>query len=521
MEIYIYSLILTGYLALAFLSRDEEGRGLRKMAGFLYRQGKRLGQKSKRLHFFTESAVRRDIALLYPFGRTKEEEERFYTERIRLVLMILLAGTVLAAAGYVAAGDKLLITDGNKLVRDEIGGEDRSTEVDAYLLTRPKEGGEDRGAGADTGPLAGAREGGESGNAEPVYQGSYQLEVRARKYSEDETREMAEKVFAGIPEMILGGNESLADVRTSLELPSQIPGMPFRISWESSSYALVDADGSVGNTVLEEGDSQNVTLTAVLTYDNGTAAGIRYERPYEITVHAPRIGEQDRLSAKIREAILTADEKSAAEGVLPLPESLEDHLLVWEEKPADPGPAVLLFACLTAFLSAAAMGSRLHEKVVRRERQMMLDYPGIISKFVLYLGAGLSVRSTFFKIGEDYERRREEGIKERYVYEEILFVCRELTSGVPETEAYARFGQRCRYRQYTKLSALLAQNLRKGNSALLTVMQQEAQASFEERRNTARRLGEEAETKLLLPMIAMLAITMLMIIIPAYYGFAA
>ena len=161
MEIYIYSLILTGYLALAFLSRDEEGRGLRKMAGFLYRQGKRLGQKSKRLHFFTESAVRRDIALLYPFGRTKEEEERFYTERIRLVLMILLAGTVLAAAGYVAAGDKLLITDGNKLVRDEIGGEDRSTEVDAYLLTRPKEGGEDRGAGADTGPLAGAGEGGE------------------------------------------------------------------------------------------------------------------------------------------------------------------------------------------------------------------------------------------------------------------------------------------------------------------------------------------------------------------------
>ena len=92
---------------------------------------------------------------------------------------------------------------------------------------------------------------------------------------------------------------------------------------------------------------------------------------------------------------------------------------------------------------------------------------GIISKFVLYLGAGLSVRSTFFKIGEDYERRREEGIKERYVYEEILFVCRELTSGVPETEAYARFGQRCRYRQYTKLSALLAQNLRKGNQRAL------------------------------------------------------
>ena len=67
----------------------------------------------------------------------------------------------------------------------------------------------------------------------------------------------------------------------------------------------------------------------------------------------------------------------------------------------------------------------------------------------------------------------------------------------------------------------MAQNLKKGNQELLSVMQQEARASFEERQNTARKLGEEAETKLLLPMIMMLAITMLIIIIPAYYSFAA
>jgi hypothetical protein len=140
---------------------------------------------------------------------------------------------------------------------------------------------------------------------------------------------------------------------------------------------------------------------------------------------------------------------------------------------------------------------------------------------VLYLGAGLSIRSTFNKLGEDYLRQREAGMEERGAYEEILLVCRELASGVPETEAYAQLGQRCRSRQYTKLSAILAQNLKKGNQELLSVMQQEAKASFEERRSTARKLGEEAETKLLLPMIVMLAITMLIIIIPAYYSFAA
>ena len=227
------------------------------------------------------------------------------------------------------------------------------------------------------------------------------------------------------------------------------------------------------------------------------------------------------MSREIREAIESADERSASENTLPLPAKLDDRTLFWEEKPPGSGMALLLFAAITAFLAAAAMGSRLHEKVKERERQMQLDYPQIISKFVLFLGAGLSVRSTFIKIGEDYTKRREQGMPERGAYEEILLVCRELASGVPETEAYANFGQRCRSRQYTRLSALLAQNLKKGNQELLSVMRQEAKASYEERQNTARKLGEEAETKLLLPMILMLAITMLIIIIPAYYSFAA
>ena len=527
MEIYIYSLILIGYLALAFLSRDAEGIGFSKMAGYLYKKGKLLGQKSKGLRFiggnifegsiFKEGGIRRDIALLYPFGRTSKEEERFYIERIRLVLMILFAGTVLAAAGYAAADGKLLLAEDDRLAREEIGGEDRSTEVEVWLLAAPQDDKTGRSAEADDVLSENPQENVE---AVPVYQGSYKLEVRAQRYSEEQTREMAEKVFEELPARILGENESLGNVRSALDLPSEVEGLPFQIIWESSSYALIDADGTVGNAGMEEDDSRDVTLTAVLTYDNGTAGGLRYERSYDVTVHAPALEEQDRLAALIRDAIVRADEESAAESALPLPQSLEGHRLAWEEKPSDSGIAVLLFACLTAFLAAAAMGSRLHEKVVRRERQMMMDYPGIVSKFALYIGAGLSVRNTFFKIGEEYEKRREEGMKERYVYEEILFVCRELNSGVPEAEAYARFGQRCRYRQYTKLSTLLTQNLRKGNQALLSVMIEEANASFGERQDTARRLGEEAETKLLLPMIAMLAITMLMIIIPAYYSFA-
>ena len=80
-------------------------------------------------------------------------------------------------------------------------------------------------------------------------------------------------------------------------------------------------------------------------------------------------------------------------------------------------------------------------------------------------------------------------------------------------------GQRCRSRQYTRFCSLLTQNLKKGNSPLLDVLQEDSASAFEERRCIARDLGEEAGTKLLFPMIIMLAVTMLIIIVPAYYGF--
>ena len=495
--VYIYGLVIAGYLVLGFISRGDGMPGFYKMAAFICQKAGRTGIGKNAGRIPNESVVRRDLAILYPFGQTKREEERFYTERIRIVLMILLAGDILAIASYAAAGRSLLMTEQGELIRDQVGGEDRVTELEASV--------QDKGGTEE----------------EPVYQENYRLEVRSRKYSREQAEQMAEKLFKELPDLMAGQNSDLRHVTSDLVLPDAVEGYPFVIAWESSSYALVDSDGMVGNLAMGEKERRETTITAVLTYDNGTAEGLRFEKEYPVTVFPPALTQEEKLSAQIEEALRAADEKSVSDSFFPLPEASDDLTFYWEEKPSDPGAALMLFAAAVSGLATAAMGSRLHQKVVDRERQLMLDYPQIISKFVLYLGAGLSIRSTFIKIGEDYSRKKEEGGGSRGAYEEVLLVSRELMSGVPEAEAYARFGQRCRSRQYTRLCTLLTQNIRKGNKELLSVMQQEAQASFEERRSTARKLGEEAETKLLLPMVLMLAITMLIIIIPAYYSFAA
>lgn len=117
-------------------------------------------------------------------------------------------------------------------------------------------------------------------------------------------------------------------------------------------------------------------------------------------------------------------------------------------------------------------------------------------------------------------RGKRQGMKFlHYTYEEMLYTCYEMQSGVAEGEAYERFGKRCALQPYTRLTGLLNQSLKKGNGALLSDLQKEAADAQEERRSLARKKGEEAGTKLLLPMMMMLGIVMVLIMVPAFLSF--
>jgi hypothetical protein len=105
------------------------------------------------------------------------------------------------------------------------------------------------------------------------------------------------------------------------------------------------------------------------------------------------------------------------------------------------------------------------------------------------------------------------------LYEEMLITCREMEGGVSEERAYQRFGERCKNRQFRKFGNLLAQNLRKGTKGLTTLLESEVEDSLEERKNIARRFGEEAGTKLLVPMMLMLGIVIVILLVPAIMTF--
>jgi len=66
----------------------------------------------------------------------------------------------------------------------------------------------------------------------------------------------------------------------------------------------------------------------------------------------------------------------------------------------------------------------------------------------------------------------------------------------------------------------LEQNRKSGTRNLRTLLELELADAWEQRKNLARKLGEEAGTKLLLPLFLMLGIVMVIIMVPAMMSMA-
>ena len=156
------------------------------------------------------------------------------------------------------------------------------------------------------------------------------------------------------------------------------------------------------------------------------------------------------------------------------------------------------------------------EKEKRRRELLKRDYPDLISKLLLLLQAGMVARSAFIRIAADYKKDTDAGKAAKPAFEEVQKACLEMRQGVLEEEAYLRFGKRCVLPCYRTLSVLLTQNIKKGGSSLIDLLEREIVTAMEERKRTARADGERASVKLLLPMGMMLILVLAIMIIPAF-----
>lgn len=476
---WITMMVAGGFLVLWYLSRKEEAeedaphllRPFYRMAMYLYKKG-----CARLIGVLPVAQVERDLQQLYP-GQSKEYlKTMYYVKKGALSMAIVLAGTLFAAAVRFNARSAKIVGDDGTVVRG--GYRDEAADINVRA-----QWGENRF--------------------------DFRLSVEPLVLSGEELNALFDDFSERLPEYILGENDSLDNVTSDLILEERYDDFPIAVEWESDRPDLLGNAGYVAGVEAEE----KVRLLAHLSH-----GGSCRTEELEVCLKPPFLTEEERLYGELQELLRQAQAGSAEQERWSLPAEYEGRSIRWTQAMED--DSLLVWAAAMVVAAAVYMLSDrdLHGRLEKRKESMRREYPDVVHRLILYVGAGLTLRGAFGKIAGDYEDVRKKGGRESPIYEEICYTCRELRSGVSEGASYEHFGRRTGLQEYVQLSALLMQNLKRGNASLLERLREAADKAGQERLQQGKRLGEEAGTKLLIPMVLMLAVVMVVIMIPAFSG---
>lgn len=338
-----------------------------------------------------------------------------------------------------------------------------------------------------------------------------ELQVEEREFTEQQADLIFDQIVESLPDQILGENQSLNEVKSNLNLLSFEAEYGVRLSWYSEDPEVMDSFGQItGRNLPDEGRPSS--LTVILSQGK-----IKREYRIPIRVYPPELTKEEAAAAKFNELLCSLEQQGRTQEILKLPQYYEGKELHYRI-PEDTGRSVLLvLGVLLAVLCTAKEKMDEREAEKQRRSQLLLDYSELVSKLMIFIGAGMTVPGAWEQVALSYEKMRKEGRSERrYVYEEVCTSYYQMKSGVSEGKAYRDFGRRTGLNCYLKLAGLLEQNRKTGIKNLKLLLDAEMEAAFEQRKNLAKKLGEEAGTKLLLPLFLMLGVVMVMIMVPAF-----
>ena len=330
----------------------------------------------------------------------------------------------------------------------------------------------------------------------------YELMVYPRQYTEDEFYQKAEEVFAELESGILADNEDLQHISRDLYFPSSDDSGVFEIRWWSDYPEYISPSGKVYLDELQK--TTEVNLTAKISY-----LEFNIQDNYRITlvpIEAP-----DELSEVVGEVLKEIEADDRSESSIELPKEISGHRISLERKDNSQYKKFIGLGVIVCTITIILSNSNLKEKMQKRDNMLMNEYAPFVNKLWLLLGTGMTIKNCFIRIIDESEDKN-------ILIKELEYTVNQINSGFDEATAYDELGIRLTLPQYTRLMNRISQNLRMGTKDLRILMRDEVRESMQSRKEYARKKGEEASTKLLVPMIVLMAVVIVIIMVPAFVG---
>ncbi|GHU93296.1 hypothetical protein FACS1894208_02540 [Clostridia bacterium] len=175
------------------------------------------------------------------------------------------------------------------------------------------------------------------------------------------------------------------------------------------------------------------------------------------------------------------------------------------------GLAVLGVGTIIILVLVYAMYDEVSDKVNKRHDAISRQFPNVVSKLALLVTSGMIVNRAWKETSLSQEAE---------LYQEMRKTTDELDNNVPPDIAYGNFITRCNTKETAKLASAILQNLSKGNAEIGKLLQGMAKEAWIERRHTAKRDSEKANSKLMIPTMLLFLAILVMLMVPVAMNFS-
>ncbi|MBQ2705334.1 MAG: type II secretion system F family protein [Agathobacter sp.] len=324
------------------------------------------------------------------------------------------------------------------------------------------------------------------------------------------TKEEAEQLFWEVKQEI---DAAFVNYEKLLPIQESYLSGQVEVDWSYTPSGYIDSDGKVVQ--------ENVPKEGILIVVQANLSCGNYEQVYTFPIQL----EKAVLTEK--EAFLTElasffDRQMQQEGTtkVTLPDEINGVTLSWKEKRESVSIRVLGLAVLAMVFICYLGKKEEKDQEETRRKQMEYQYSEVVSQLAMLLEAGMTMRQAWQCIAKQYQEKRNKGIMgESLVYEAIVRMGRRISEGEKERLVYEAFIEETNVSCYRRLMRTLIGNMEKGMNGVCDYLEEEERRAYTERILLAKKLGEEASTKMLIPLMLMMMLVMGVVLAPAMIGF--
>lgn len=334
----------------------------------------------------------------------------------------------------------------------------------------------------------------------------YVIEVLPAKPTKEEAENYFETVIAEI-------DADFCSFQNQVPLKDVYLDGVVEAEWNILPRGYLDANGTIR---YEKLNAQGQLMQSSVTLSCG-----RYEKIYNFSfLLLPRELSQEEKAMQDLEQYLEEQMQVEGSSQIELPTQLGNNELKWSQKKEYKTPKILLLEVISLLLLWLMLKEKRKKDEQKRLAQMEREYPDIVNQLSFLLGAGMTIRQAWNRISVQYVfKKKEKMMSENIVYEAVLRMNRRFAEGESERSIYQQFMKEIPAVSYRRLMRMLLGSTERGMLGICERLEEESRQAYEQRVMQAKKLGEEASAKMLVPLMLMLAVVMGIVILPALIGF--